>query len=67
MVNGPIKGVRVDLEELKKTPKLVLWGRAVRSDGSIFPHIKLLEVPLARNLELIEKNGLLCDVYFTFE
>lgn len=67
MEGKPIKGMLVDLEDLKKTPTLVLWGRCVRSDGFISPHVKLLEVHLARNLELTEKNGLLSDTYFTFE
>lgn len=67
MPNSPVEGILVDLKELEKTPNLVLWGRTVRSDGFIFPHVKLLEIPLARDIESIKENGLLSDIYFTFE
>lgn len=67
MGDNPILGILVDLEELKKTPNLVLWGRIARADQTISPHVKLLEIPLVRNIKKVEENGSLYDTYFTFE
>jgi hypothetical protein len=67
MENKPIQGILVDLEELEKTPNLVLWGRAIRSDGFVYPHMKLMEISLTRTLKSVKRNGLLIDTYLTFE
>jgi hypothetical protein len=67
MKSKSILGLLVDLEELKKTPNLVLWGRFIRSNGTISPHLKLLEVPIDWDVVSPDKEVLLFDTYITFE
>lgn len=67
MKSKSILGLLVDLEELKKTPNLVLWGRFIRSNGTISPHMKLLEMPIDWSVLPSDKEVLLSDTYITFE
>lgn len=67
MKSKSILGLLVDLEELKKTPNLVLWGRFIRSNGTISPHMKLLEMPINWSVLPSDKEVLLSDTYITFE
>ena len=60
-----IPGVMVDLEKLKKTQKIVLWGKLVRKDSSVTPHVKLFEVAVDWNA-IFEKT-IIADAYIHFE
>ena len=68
MENESILGILVDLEELRKTKRLVLWGRIAQSGKHTSPHVKLLEVPIDWDALNIDKTrGIIFNTYIAFE
>lgn len=60
-----IQGVMVDLNELKKTSKIVLWGRLLKKDSSISPYMKFMEIPVDWNV--ISEELAVVDTHISFE
>ena len=67
MKNGPIEGIRVDLDELKKTSTLTLWGRVVRKDMTLSPYMKLHETFIDLTKLMGGDDFMICDTLITFE
>lgn len=60
-----IKGLFVDAEGLKRTSRIILWGRTVRKDGTINPYMPFLDIPI--NWEVVFKSAIPIDAYIAFE
>jgi len=43
-MNDVIPGILVDLEELKKTSKIVLWGKIAHKNNTYTPNVKIAEI-----------------------
>lgn len=67
MHDRPAIGLLVDLGALKETKTLVLWGRTIRPNKTLSPHMKLLEVPIDWKLIRDKTKSTVLDTYIAFE
>lgn len=60
-----MQGVMVDLTELKKTSKIILWGRFLKQDLSVSPYMKIMEI--AADWNNIPEKKVIVDTHISFE